>query len=216
MSAQVSLTTDSANLCSLLQEYHRIFLAHPCLSIGPSAYLSHISSPFSFSLFSVSFPLSPFTVFPLRLVFRLVVFRLFPGWPSALFFSLPSSSWWLILCYRLGATPLPRRLRACKSASSPCVLSFLLVFYYLFFFSSFPFSISIWTSFRFILSFSCGYYYAVSSASVTTRSAYDMYLILTYAGLPCLFQLLCIIFSTNFVFFLLAYYTTPELLEAVL
>ena len=45
--------------------------------------------------------------------------------------------------------------------------------YFSSFFSSFPFSISIWTSFVFILSFSCGYY-AVSSVSVSaaTRLAY--------------------------------------------
>ena len=43
-------------------------------------------------------------------------------------------------------------------------------------FSSFPFSISIWTSFVLILSFSCGYY-AVSSVSVSaaTRLAHDIY-----------------------------------------
>ena len=48
-----------------------------------------------------------------------------------------------------------------------------------FFFSSFPFSISIWTAFVFILSFSCGYY-AVSSVSVSTatRLAYDIYCLL--------------------------------------
>ena len=49
----------------------------------------------------------------------------------------------------------------------------------LLFFSSFPFSISIWTSFVFSSSFSCGYY-AVSSVSVSaaTRLAcsYDIYL----------------------------------------
>ena len=41
----------------------------------------------------------------------------------------------------------------------------------------FPFSISIWTSFLIILSFSCGYY-AVSSVSVSaeTRLAYDTYM----------------------------------------
>ena len=56
------------------------------------------------------------------------------------------------------------------------MLTYLYLFYFIFV-PSFPFSISIWTSFVFILSFSCGYY-AVSSVSVSaaTRLAYDMFL----------------------------------------
>ena len=67
--------------------------------------------------------------------------------------------------------PPPRCLRACKSAYFPCVLFSFLTYPFggpdsstsLFFFC---FSISIWTSFCFMLSF------AVSSVSLATRSAW--------------------------------------------
>ena len=78
----------------------------------------------------------------------------------------------------------PALLASVKYAYSPCVLSS--VFFLscvadvdlssFFFFSSFPFSISIWTSFVFILYFSCGYYAVFPvSVSAATRLAYDMY-----------------------------------------
>ena len=78
----------------------------------------------------------------------------------------------------------PALVASLKYAYSPCVLSS--VFFLscvadvdlssFFFFSSFPFSISIWTSFVFILYFSCGHY-AVSSVSVSaaTRLSHDIY-----------------------------------------
>ena len=97
--------------------------------------------------------------------------------------SVTTNSNSVILLFRLGATP-PRA--PCEP--EVCVFPLRAVFFllscvadvglsFIFFFSSFPFSISIWTSFVFILSFSCGYY-AVSlvSVSAATRLAYDMYL----------------------------------------
>ena len=55
----------------------------------------------------------------------------------------------------------------------------------------FPFSIPIWTSLCFILSFSCVgmMHYVASSVYLATRSACDMYLIRTYAYLTFLFCL---------------------------
>ena len=87
----------------------------------------------------------------------------------------------VILLFRLGATPPPRSLRAwsMRIPLACCLLSSfflaLLMLTCLFFFPSLSFSISIWTSFVFILSFSRGYY-AVSSVSVSTatRLAYDV------------------------------------------
>ena len=94
-----------------------------------------------------------------------------------------------------------------------CCLALLMLTYLIYFvFSSFPFSISIWTVFVFHPVFSCGYSYAVSSVSVSaaTRLAYDIYnisyiciLIRRYADLTFvfssevydLFQLLCALFS---------------------
>ena len=60
-----------------------------------------------------------------------------------------------------------------------CLLSCVLAVYLLFFFSSFPFSISIWTSFFHPVFFLVGtMLHAVSSVSVSaaTRLAYDVYL----------------------------------------
>ena len=92
--------------------------------------------------------------------------------------------------------------------------------FYFFFFPSFPFSISIWTSFVFILSFSCGYY-AVSSVSVSaaTRLAYDnihryiynifvCILIRTHADLTfycCLSYTFCFSYCVYYLLFLLVF-----------
>ena len=62
----------------------------------------------------------------------------------------------------------------------------LLMLTYLYFFLLFlPLSISIWTSFVYILSFSCGYY-AVSSVSVSaaTRLPYDILRSIYYQYIP--------------------------------
>ena len=88
----------------------------------------------------------------------------------------------VILLFRLGAIPPPCSLRAwsMRIPLACCLLSsFLRCWCWLIFFcffASFPYSMSIWTSFVFILSFSCGYY-AVSSVSVSaaTRLAYYIY-----------------------------------------
>ena len=86
-------------------------------------------------------------------------------------FSLPCPHWWRILFFGHGATPPRALLRACKSAYSLVCFLFSCFLAFMFCFRSFPFSISIWKSICFILSFCCGYY-AVSSFSVATRSAY--------------------------------------------
>ena len=65
-------------------------------------------------------------------------------------------------------------------------LAFWLFMYILVFFSSFPFSLSIWTSFVSSCLFLVGtQHYDVSSVSVSAanHSAYGMYLIRTYADL---------------------------------
>ena len=97
--------------------------------------------------------------------FRLVVFRLFLVSPSSLSFSLPCFPQGLvtdsvILLFRLGATPPPRAPWApcepdvCVFPLACCLLPCVVdVDLFLFFFSSFPFSILIWPSLVFILSF---------------------------------------------------------------
>ena len=103
------------------------------------------------------------------LSFRLVVFRLILVSPSSLLLSLPCFPWWRILlfCYFVSALHPPRA----HCEPQVCVFPLRAIFFLccvadvdlsFFFFSSCPFSISIWPSFVFILSFSCGYY-AVSS-----------------------------------------------------
>ena len=87
-----------------------------------------------------------------------------------------------MMLFRLGAIPPPRAwslripfpLRALFFLLS-CVADVDLTFNFFLLFLPF-FSISIWTSFVFILSFSCGYY-AVSSVSLSaaTRLAYDIH-----------------------------------------
>ena len=188
----------------------------------------------SFLSFSVSHSLFIFRSF---LSFRLVVFRLIMVSPSSLLLSLPCFP--CGFCHSVTSsrryTPPPRSLRA-SSMRVPlacCLLysfyiALLMLTYPHFFLLFLPFSISIWTSFVFILFFSCGYY-AVSSVSVSaaTRLAYDMICILirTYADLPFLFlsevydlfQLLCVL-SCGFICFppevILIF--APELLEPVL
>ena len=70
---------------------------------------------------------------------------------------------------------------------------------------------SIWTSSCFILSFSCGYY-AVSSISGATRSAYDMYLIRTYADLTFYFRLRHTICFSYCVYFFCFTFFHPEVI----
>ena len=157
-------------------------------------------------------------------------------------FVLPFSVWFLYrllcFCFRFPAflgggfcysVISSRRYTPPRAPCEPevCVFPLRAVFFlysvadtFIFFFSSCPFSISIWTSFVFILSFSCGYY-AVSSVSVSagTRLAYVRVwyvwciLIRTYADLTFFFCLryqvpgirfvsviVCIIFCFFFVF----------------
>ena len=150
-------------------------LGHPCLSTSPSAYLSPISFPFSLFLFFSLFFLFPFAVLRFPVPFRLFVSRMLRVSPSLDFFRFPArlggrlSSFVSVLHPpRAAFEPANRRIiLACAS--------FLACYVFMFFFSSLPFSISIWTSFVFILSFSCGYY-VVSSVSVSaaTRLAYDI------------------------------------------
>ena len=153
---------------------------------------------FSFSFFFLVFPF-PFCRTPLSC--SVSSFR-FP-YASCItffgFFSLPCSPWGQIIFVCLGATP-PRA--AFEPANRRIILacaSFLACYVFMFFFSSLPFSISIWTSSYFILPFSFGYC-VVSSFSVATRSAYRRYLISTYADLTfyfCLRYKIC--FSYRFI-----------------
>ena len=86
----------------------------------------------------------------------------------------------MFLLFRLDATPPPRA--PCEP--QVCVFPLYAVFFFLqllmltylhFFLLLFPFSISIWTSFVSILSFSCGYYeYVVSSVSVSAATRLDL------------------------------------------
>ena len=112
----------------------------------------------SFLSFSASHSLSIFRSF---LSFRLVVFRLILVSPSSLLLSLPCFPWWRILlfCYSVISSRRDTPPRA-PCESEKCVfplravyfLALLMLTYQeslFFFFSSFPFSISIWTSFVF-------------------------------------------------------------------
>ena len=88
----------------------------------------------------------------------------------------------VILLFRLGVTLPPRSLWA-WSMRIPlaCCLFLRCWLIFIFFFSSLPFSISIWASFVFVLPFSCGYY-TVSSVSVSaaTRLAYHIYMCVSW------------------------------------
>ena len=127
---------------------------HPCRFPFPFClFSSFFLSSFSPSFFwlSVFSFLAPFS---LVLSLRLAAFRLFLVSPSSLLFSLPCFPWWRILlfCYFVSALHPPR---------APCepnvirvfplravfFLALLILTYFCFFFSSFPFSISIWPSF---------------------------------------------------------------------
>ena len=174
-------------------------LGHPCLSTSPSAYLSPISFPFSLFLFFSLFFLFPFAVLRFPVPFRLFVSRMLRVSPSLDFFRFPArlggrlSSFVSVLHPpRAAFEPANRRIiLACAS--------FLACYVFMFFFSSLPFSISIWTSSYFIQPFSFGYC-VVSSFSVATRSAYRRYLISTYADLTfyfCLRYKIC--FSYRFI-----------------
>ena len=131
-------------------------------------------------------------------------------------------------CYFVSVSTLPPRcLRACKIF---CVfplcaffsLAFLLFISYIF--SSLPSLFRVRFGRRlFILSVSCGYY-AVSSVSVATRSAYHMYDIwyvrtlisLVYICLRCTICFSCCVYYISFYFSLLGESSTAELLEPVL
>ena len=139
---------------------------------------------------------------------------------SFFFFSLPCSPWWgvLLFCYFVSVLQPPRAacepgvsevpLRAVSSLAflRSCVLGCLV---FLFLFSSFPFSVSIWTSIVcFILSCSCRYY-AISSVSVSavTRLARHSLLyntlispFLFLSEVYDLFQLLCVLYLLFYLF----------------
>ena len=146
--------------------------------------------------------------------------------------SLPCFPWWriLLLCYFVSALHPPRdpcEPEVCVFPLRAVFLALLMLTCLYFFFSSYPFSISIWASFVFIQSFSCGYY-AVSSVSLSaaTRLAYDMYLTLTYADLTFLFlsevdYTICFSYSVCDIIFCFICFppeviSAPELLEPAL
>ena len=96
---------------------------------------------------------------------------------------------YVIFC--LGATSPSRCLRACKNVFSLRAAFFLafLLFIYFSFLLFLPFFAFDFDVVCLILSFSGGYYYAVSSVSISaaTHSACDVYLIHTHADFTVLF-----------------------------
>ena len=148
---------------------------HPCRFPFPFFFFSFFLSSFFLSLLS-------FSVFPFLFRFVLSSDRrcLCFLYRLRFFVSLPCFPWRriLLLCYFVSVLHPPSLLASLKYAYSPCVLSSFLrsCFVYICHFSSLPFfffRFRFWTSFCFILSFSCGCY-AVSSVSVSaaTRLAY--------------------------------------------
>ena len=116
----------------------------------------------------------------------------FFAFTSASLLSLVADS--VILLFRLGATPPPAVLASLKYAYSPCVLSFfflalLMLIYLHFIFSSFPFSISIWTSLVSSCLFLVGnmlsprFRFLLRDSFTILRVSYICILIRTYADL---------------------------------
>ena len=107
--------------------------------------------------FSVSHSLFLFRSF---LSFRLVVFRLILESPSSLVLSFPCFPWSVadsVFCYLVSAIHPPRAPCEREVCVFQCMLSSFLRCWcwliFVFFFTSFPFSISIWTSFVFTVFF---------------------------------------------------------------
>ena len=178
-----------------------VMMHPPCWDLRNQHSTARTPLPFSFSFSLFFFPFFSFFVFLLSFCRSPCLI------PCSFFvrfcpFVLSFSVWYLYrllrfyfrfpaflgdgFCYSVVSsrryTP-PRSLRAwsMRIPLAFCLLSSFSRWWcwliFTFFFSSFHFSISSWTSFVFILYFSCGYC-AVSSVSVSaaTRLAYDMYL----------------------------------------